>query len=327
MFKHGYAMSHTPPRSDSVSQRLANEQDASRISRDSIINALPSSPQMHLAGGTRVVRLSDTAVVKYGPDVRLWEARTMQYVRKRCTLRLPRVLDAWSSTKVNSSDNLLPFEVFWEAAFEEPISYIVMTYVPGRTLHECWTSLSSEVQHSVGRQLSAALHELHSLKLEHPGPVGGGMSHGALFTDYGAGPFDSVNDMEKWFNERLEVCRDFNKVDESIQSFTGKFTNLVMCHMDLHLQNMLLDGEGQLWLVDWALAGAYPQYFESASVTHYDHWPISIAHMCDVDMVHEDDKENISRLRAIRFALTTGAFCKPRRSNGISDGTFQLPYK
>lgn len=326
MFEHT-SESDTAPSVDGDSQPLAHHHDASRIFRDTVIEALPSSPQIYLAGGTRVVHLSETEVVKYGPDVRLCEARTMQYVRKRSTIRLPRVLDAWSSSEANKRDNPPPFEVFWEACFEEPISYIVMTYLPGRTLKECWTLLNNDEQHSVARQLSESLHELHSIKVERPGPIGGGVSHGALFTDYGPGPFETVEEMETWFNERLEVCRDFNKVGEWLPSFSGKFSNLVICHMDLHLENMLLDGNGQLWLIDWGCSGAYPEHFETASVTYYGHWPRSMEDMCKNGNAGDDDAENISHLHAIGFALTTGAFCGPRRPNGLLEGTFKLPYK
>ncbi|KAI9670312.1 MAG: hypothetical protein M1831_006526 [Alyxoria varia] len=302
-------------------------QDVLAIPRDRIVESLRDSYQVYLSGGTRIARISTSVCVKYGPAVRLWEAKTMRLVHESCTLRLPQVLDAWSRDKTEELQNPTHYEKFWNEAFEEPTTYIMMTYIPGKTMEDCWPTLDSGARHRVAEQLSEALHQLHGIVLEQPGPIGGGLSQGAWFTDFGAGPFSSAAQMEAWFNERREVCRDFNRIGESLPSFDGKFSRLVMCHMDLHFQNMRLDDKGQVWLLDWAHAGAYPVYFEKASVTRYGHWPKELNDVCFNGVTHENDEENIDQLFAIMFALTTGAFCKPRGSNGLTEGTFQLPHK
>ena len=38
---------------------------------------------------------------------------------------------------------------------------------------------------------------------------------------------------------------------------------LVFTHGDLHLSNIRLGRDGKLYLIDWGLAGLYPQWFES----------------------------------------------------------------
>ena len=37
---------------------------------------------------------------------------------------------------------------------------------------------------------------------------------------------------------------------------------LVYTHQDLHMQNIILGDDGQLWIIDWDLAGFYPIFFE-----------------------------------------------------------------
>lgn len=64
------------------------------------------------------------------------------------------------------------------------------------------------------------------------------------------------------------VCHDFGHTTETPPGcFTGHFDELVMCHLDIHLRNLILDGQRKLWLLDWAFAGAYPPYFETANLT------------------------------------------------------------
>jgi thiamine kinase-like enzyme len=39
---------------------------------------------------------------------------------------------------------------------------------------------------------------------------------------------------------------------------------LVLCHMDPHMRNFILDVKGTLWLVNWANSGAFPPWLEYA---------------------------------------------------------------
>ncbi|KAJ3797822.1 hypothetical protein GGU11DRAFT_682868, partial [Lentinula aff. detonsa] len=40
-------------------------------------------------------------------------------------------------------------------------------------------------------------------------------------------------------------------------------------HFDIHMENVILGDDGQLWLIDWEEAGWYPRWFESASMRKY----------------------------------------------------------
>ena len=82
-----------------------------------------------------------------------------------------------------------------------------------------------------------------------------------------------------------------------------------MCHFDLHSQNMILDSSGNVWLIDWAYAGAYPPYFEKAALSRN----VDPAFAQGLLRLMNDGRytEEIRQLEAIGFALTIGAFCKP----------------
>jgi thiamine kinase-like enzyme len=86
----------------------------------------------------------------------------------------------------------------------------------------------------------------------------------------GAGPFDTYDEMAGWFDmKRFDSAAgrydswgcipkelDYPRFDLS--------QPLVLCHMDLHMRNILVDREGVLWLIDWEMAGAYPRWMEYA---------------------------------------------------------------
>lgn len=278
--------------------------DVFPISRDNIVKVLCQAPKLYNNGngvyGVRVSRISENVAVKYGAEVKIHEARNMMFAAQHSSIAVPLVHD------------------FWEEARDLPLSesdsicYIVMQFVHGNPLHKIWSDLDENLRSSVNEQLFAAVSELQSLTAKSPGPVGGGKSEGWFFTIYGAGPFNSTTDIESWFNERLVVCQDFGRVAHTT-SFTGQFRNLVMCHMDLHMRNLILDRDGKLWLIDWANAGFYPPYFEVAVIKHFD---LEHAFQGFLEKMPMDNwKEKIARLFTIGFALTTGAFCKPRNQS------------
>ncbi|MCJ1256472.1 hypothetical protein MMC24_004293 [Lignoscripta atroalba] len=266
------------------------------IARDEIIQVLDEAPKIYSKAYTRIARISSPVVVKYGSEVHLWETRTMKYVAEMTSVRLPKVFDAWESQVAQTQE-------------ESSVTYIVMEYVQGDLVADIWPALSLERRSEIHQQIYDMIQELQRVKLTLPGPIGGGISDGTYFTDYGAGPFHSREEMEAWFNERLLVCQEFGLAHATQPTFTGQFQDLVLCHFDLHAQNIILDHWGNVWLIDWAYAGAYPPYFERAALSRN----VDPAFAQGLLKMMDDGrfKIEIQQLNAIGFALSTGAFCKP----------------
>jgi aminoglycoside phosphotransferase (APT) family kinase protein len=253
-----------------------------------------------LAGfGPTLARVTSSAVVKYGRHIDLSEARNMQYVSENTNIPLPTVIDAWEADDKTNPD-------------ESNTCYIVMEYIEGRLVSDIWDGLDSKGRHNIARQLYEYIRQLQTLKMDRPGPLGGGTSEGSLFTEYGAGPFESRKDMEDWFNTRLRVCHDFGHAIQTPPGwFTGQFDELVMCHLDIHFGNLILDDQDKLWLLDWAFSGAYPPFFETASLAWKGPRELLAAGLSEL-IGSETHLEEISHLRAIGFALTTAAYTQPR---------------
>lgn len=265
------------------------------FSRAELVQALGMAPTLSNQGGTIVARVHNAAVLKYSSEVHLSEAWNMRRVRKSIKMRVPAVIDAW---EVGNQ----------EEGHDTRIGYLLMEYIEGELVSQIWPSLSVQARRDIYRQLDQFLHQLHEIQTSSPGPFGGGVSRGPLFTDYGAGPFRSKGDITAWFNERLLVCQEFGRAPLTQPSFSSHFDSLVMCHMNIATRNLILDNQGRVWVLDWAHAGGYPGYFEVAVLTRTGEPDFAEALL---EMVGNDHAEEVEELLAIGFALTTAAATRP----------------
>lgn len=217
-------------------------QDLATVTEAEFIRAAKTGPLIS-GKGTKIVRISSTAVLKISVEVHPQEALNMEYVFNHSNgqIRVPYVYRTFAS---------------------ENIGYIVMQFIDGECLDAVpWSERSAQERQNIVLQVTEGLRCIRSLRGYHPGPVGQGIPMGGLFTVYGAGrTFQTAADMEPWFNHKLRIL--------GAGDVTGMFKDLVMCHMDISLRNLVLDKAGKLWFLDWAWAGFFPQAFEKASLLH-----------------------------------------------------------
>lgn len=152
-----------------------------------------------------------------------------------------------------------------------PIGYVIMEYIPGKTLEQLDAAADGKnsVSMSLMNRLAKIVAHLQETKAEGeapPGPVGGGIPHGYLWGDDGAkAVFNSVADMNFWLNKRL------NPIGKSIN--LAPCYPLVLVHGDFCRRNIIVvdDGnnrfsskeetdfsENELCLVDWDYAALLP---------------------------------------------------------------------
>ncbi|RMZ87185.1 hypothetical protein DV736_g5589, partial [Chaetothyriales sp. CBS 134916] len=195
--------------------------------------------------GTKVIKLTDQVVVKFGRSVRLQEASAQDLAFKNTdceVLRIPKVYRFFSQQ-----------ESKWDS-----VGYLVMEKIDGVNLEQLGDWDKAEIVSRVTTVLNA----LHSIPGTCPGPISGGEAYGYLYAQKSSGTeFSTINDLESYLNERLAFF-------ERKISLGGQ--HLCLCHMDVAPRNFIMDVYGRLCLLDWATAGFYPRYFELWSLEFAD---------------------------------------------------------
>lgn len=173
--------------------------------------------------------------------------------------------------------------------------YIIIRYIPGRTLEECWASLSWWRKVIVLWTLRRYVRQFRKIPLGNspPGPIGDGpqVCVGPTFTDIyvcigslprsaqtganhhvgidwpqqGSGPFATYAEMSAWFARRLVISQRFKYAPKNAAPFDSSLP-LVFTHSDLSPRNLILDERNTLWVLDLQLSGFYPQWFEYVGV-------------------------------------------------------------
>lgn len=214
-----------------------------------------TAPKLHDFRVVSVVRLSKTLAAKGGPSISPVEAQNMLFALESLSLPVPKVhrtLMADMSAIANGSS---------ETGF-----IIVMDYIEGQTVDECWNSLALDQQESVVSQIAAIIESMQSKTLKLPtrpiGKVENEKFQGPWFTHYGAGTFATIQDLENWYSHKIDICLKFKKLSRRVPRF--RFRRLVFTNQDIAPRNLILDRQGKVWMIVWGSAGAYPPGFEQA---------------------------------------------------------------
>ena len=186
--------------------------------------------------------------------------------------------------------------------------FIVMDYIPGPTVKECWNSLEVDQRQSVAGQVASMIEKMQSTALKlPPGPVGWTGSQkfvGPWFTEDGTGPFASLQGLEDWCNHKIDVGVQYEHLEQDAPRF--KFRSLVLTHQDIAPQNLVLDAQGKVWMIDWAFAGIYPPGFEQAVLEVCSAWYREFAEMVLSKL--SDRQEHITKQFAnIGYGLSLAA--------------------
>lgn len=99
--------------------------------------------------------------------------------------------------------------------------FIVMDYIEGMCISDCWAGLDEKAKSSVTDQVANIILNLQSVRVwEPPGPLNCDEPfRGIWYTDYGAGPFPTRQDLEYWLNHKLDICQACTQAPKDIPRF------------------------------------------------------------------------------------------------------------
>ncbi|KAG1814399.1 uncharacterized protein BJ212DRAFT_1300688 [Suillus subaureus] len=135
----------------------------------------------------------DTIVKVYvSADEVITEALNLSMIKTMATIPVPEVREVIIDT-------------------ETAVDYLVMEYLNGRTLDGCCNGITLFSKLRIAWTLHSYAAQLHLPRGTVPGTLNGTLCTRPLFTDYGAGPFVSYDDLTAWFNHKLDVSQWMKK--------------------------------------------------------------------------------------------------------------------
>ncbi|KAJ0414802.1 hypothetical protein BJY00DRAFT_294481 [Aspergillus carlsbadensis] len=132
---------------------------------------------LHSLVARKVVKISDTLVVKSGPNLGRNEVDTLRFIAENTTIPVPKVRDVQEENG--------------------KVLAITMDLMPGKTLKDAWETLDQTQKTSVAKQLHSYVLQLRALKGTYIGGVERGPAIIGKRASAEGGPFES----EKEFNE------------------------------------------------------------------------------------------------------------------------------
>ena len=181
-------------------------------------------------------------VVKFGPDVDIYEAKAMAFV-------------------ANSALSVPVPKVFRAEIFEDGTTVIEMEDIPGETLQEVWPTISEEAKKSFARQMNAILEHLRSLQGRYIGSVDEGPAVDMRRSTEQGGPFSSETDFNTFLRQNAvsKTPKIYHRMLASLMSDTHR---ILFTHGDLSPRNIIVREGRIVGLLDWECAGWYPEYWE-----------------------------------------------------------------
>ncbi|XDG08791.1 hypothetical protein ABKA04_008406 [Annulohypoxylon sp. FPYF3050] len=216
-----------------------------------------SESVVHESTGSRLLRVQQRFLIKFGVHVHPIEGYNMQYVAKFTTVPIPKV-----------------YAIYQCQEEQRIITYILMQYIPGTTLLDSWGSLDKARKTAIALTLRTYFDQLRQLK-----PPG-------YFGDIDGGPpLDNVFSAIQHVQDiKTPLATEDDLIDYIIQAYsleTGKRMaykaqyyqhvlptvlrgngSPVFTHNDFQRKNVLIQHDGTPLIIDWEFASWYPTYWE-----------------------------------------------------------------
>ena len=236
--------------------------------------ALPTIAEIEAAANTlsfpdnftKVVRVKEHFAVKFGNGIPLSEAEAMKFLAANRTVRVPKVYAAFMDPATNRT-------------------YIIMDYIPGNDLQKLLPSLTPSEKSIICRLIRDSINQLREIPAPgYLGTVDRQPYNDGVFRTTGdnpliTGPFANQNEMNRGILKNL-AQRESPHYIRLLQGMVDRTLyghRTVFTHGDLQPKNIMVervddaaaagDPGFRITLVDWEMAGWYPEFWEFCNAT------------------------------------------------------------
>jgi tRNA A-37 threonylcarbamoyl transferase component Bud32 len=203
-----------------------------------------------------VYKIDSKIVVKTGDSVREAEAAAMKLVSDKTSIPVPKIYNVYTDTATGHVR-------------------IIMEFIDGDRLCDTWDEYSSDEKDEVLNQLRDYVTQLRTLKGSFIGSVDGTCCEDQMFTDeIGAyGPYTDEESFNKGIATAVKNTLTGSWVDRVADMvMTLNNHDTVMTHGDLNPRNVLVKGSKVVAVLDWEMAGFYPEYWEYVKALYRPDW-------------------------------------------------------
>ncbi|KAJ5509996.1 Aminoglycoside phosphotransferase [Penicillium expansum] len=215
--------------------------DANRLVADNMIN---------------VFRVDDKTVVKLCDPHRLAEAEALKFIRSKTSIPVPEVYNAYVDKTIDRG-------------------VIVMEYIEGEVLRDVLQDMDDMRRQKIISELQQFMSELRSIEGDFIGSIDGSACEDPVFCaeQGGFGPYKTENE----FNDGLiramtinETNSWVNHVSKLIRAMPSHLT--VLTHADFSPRNIIVRDDRVVGILDWEMAGFYPEYWEYIKAMYHQDW-------------------------------------------------------
>jgi serine/threonine protein kinase len=197
-----------------------------------------------------VCRFGPRSVLKFTPVTRTAEATNIECIAGNTTIPVPRVQDVFI---INQQ------------------TYIVMDYINGSEFSQ--KALSAEQRESIFGELKGYIAQMRALKPTRPGRVESADGSGLFDNRLGSRPFPPFESIEKFHShighDAILYADKHRKAWSQFQAMGNRKYCTKFTHSDIAPRNLLVNNGKIAAIVDWEMAGWYPEYWE------YTRWAVS----------------------------------------------------
>lgn len=153
--------------------------------------------------------------------------------------------------------------------------YVIMDRISGMTLEECWSQSGWLATIRMAFQLRRFVRAMRSRTSPTAGSLVTGNCKSLWLDDYYKLPAhsspESLADFIRFWLQFIPTRKRAQRQEIIPPNFVPYVpTSFVFTHQDLAPRNLLVDGQGDLWLLDWQFSGWYPAYFEYVSMQNFN---------------------------------------------------------
>lgn len=152
---------------------------------------------------------------------------------------------------------------------------IVMEYIEGDVLRDVWEDMDDERRQKIISQLKGFMDELRSIKGDFIGSVDGTACEDPVFcAELGTfGPYKTEEEFNDGLTRAMKLARDDSWVDQIARFIKAMPRHeVVLTHSDFSPRNIIVRGDQVVGIIDWEMAGFYPDYWEYIKALYHPDW-------------------------------------------------------